>query len=307
MSTKSLQYYTLAMAAFLSIAIFASYSRQENAAGGGGASASAGIPQVIKPVDLNRSFDFAGEPLPMDNFDVRERLDRELLVNTYWHSTTVLNIKNAYKHFPVIEPILREHGIPDDFKYLAVAESSLRNEISPAGARGIWQIMRSVAGDYKLEVSEEIDERYHLEKSTEVACKLLKALYRRFGNWTMAAAAYNVGAGRLAREAETQRSDNYYDLNLNNETSRYIFRLVAIKEIMKDPARFGFYLEPGDLYRPLDDYKTVTVDGPVANWGDFAQEHGTTYRMLKVYNPWLLDSKLTNKARKAYEIKVPKG
>jgi membrane-bound lytic murein transglycosylase D len=303
--SKALHYYTLALAAFFTIAIFASYSRQDGETGSG-QQANNSIPQVIKPVDLNRPFDFAGEALPMDNFDVRERLDRELLVNTYWHSTTVLNIKNAYKYFPAIEPILRAHGIPEDFKYLAVAESSLRNEVSPAGARGMWQIMRSVASDYKLEVSDEIDERYHLEKSTEVACKLIKSLYRRFGSWTMAAAAYNVGAGRLAREAESQRSDNYYDLNLNNETSRYVFRLVAIKEIMKDPQRFGFYLETEDLYPAVDAYKTVTIDGPVANWGDFALEHGTSYRMLKVYNPWLLDSKLVNKAEKTYEIRLPK-
>ncbi|MCB0571876.1 MAG: transglycosylase SLT domain-containing protein [Phaeodactylibacter sp.] len=301
---KALHYYTLALAAFLSIALFASYS------GKGGPEKqdekTSGIPQVIKPVDLNRPFDFAGEPLPMDNFDVRERLDRELLVNTYWHSTTILNIKNAYKYFPTIERILKEQGLPEDFKYLAVAESSLRNEVSSAGARGFWQFMRGASGDFGLEVNDEVDERYHLEKSTLAACEFLKGLYKRFGSWTMAAAAYNVGAARLAREASEQRATNYYDLNLNSETSRYVFRLVAIKEIMGHPNDFGFYIEKEDRYPPLEDYKTVTVDGPVANWGDFAVEHGTSYRMLKVYNPWLVDSKLTNRSGKTYEIRLPK-
>ncbi len=301
---KALHYYALALAAFCSIAIFASYSNNEEPdRDTGGAS---GIPQVIKPVNLDRPFDFAGERLPMDNFDVRERLDRELLVNTYWHSTTILNIKNAYKYFPAIERILRENGVPEDFKYLAVAESSLRNEVSPAGARGFWQFMRGASGDYGLEVTDEVDERYHLEKSTLAACEFLKGLHRRFGSWTMAAAAYNTGAARLAREISEQRAETYYDLNLNSETSRYVFRLVAIKEIMSNPDDFGFYIGKEDRYPPLDDYKTVEVSGPVANWGDFAREHGTSYRMLKVFNPWLISSKLTNHNKKTYEIRLPK-
>lgn len=301
---KPLHYYTLALAAFLSIAIFASYSNNDGQEDR--KTDPSGIPQVIKPVDLDRPFDFGGERLPMDNFDVRERLDRELLVNTYWHSTTILNIKNAYKYFPTIERILAENGVPEDFKYLAVAESSLRNEVSPAGARGFWQFMRGAAGDYGLEVSDEVDERYHLEKCTQAACTFIKDLYRRFGSWTMAAAAYNVGAARLSREISEQRADTYYDLNLNSETSRYVFRLVAIKEIMKRPHDFGFYIEKEDRYPPLDDYKTVIVDGPVGNWGDFAREHGTSYRMLKVYNPWLTEAKLTNRSGKTYEIRLPK-
>ena len=305
MRNKALNYYTLAMAAFLTIAIFASYSgklgEEPNKSG-----KDTSIPQVIKAVDLNKPFDFAGERLPMDNFDVAERLDRELLVNTYWHSNTVLNIKNAYKYFPVIERILRENGVPEDFKYLAVAESSLRNEVSPAGARGIWQFMNGTAEQYGLETNREVDERYHLEKSTQAACKLLKDYYRRLNSWTLTAAAYNAGLSRISREMEEQRAETYFDLNLNAETSRYVFRLVAIKEILSRPQDFGFYLDNEERYPPLEDYRIVTVDSTIESLGDFAREQGTTYRMLKVYNPWLLDSKLPNRSGKAYEIKVPK-
>ncbi len=302
---KALHYYTLAMSAFLTIAVFASYSgeqgeeretsRQENS-----------IPQVIKAVDLSKPFDFAGEKLPMDNFDVVERLDRELLVNTYWHSNTILNIKNAYKYFPVIERILKENGIPEDFKYLAVAESSLRNEVSPAGARGIWQFMNGTAGQYGLEANREVDERYHLEKSTEAACKLLKDYYRRLNSWTLTAAAYNAGLSRISREMETQRAETFYDLNLGSETSRYVFRLVAIKEILSRPQDFGFYIDNEHRYLPQDGLRIIEVNGPIPNLGDFAREHGTSYRLLKVYNPWLLDSSLSNPKGKTYKIKVPK-
>lgn len=302
---KALHYYTLAMAAFLTIAIFASYSGKlgEKAET---ARENDSIPQVIKAVDLNKPFEFAGEKLPMDNFDVAERLDRELLVNTYWHSTTVLNIKNAHKYFPTIERILRENGIPEDFKYLAVAESSLRNEVSPAGARGIWQFMNGTAEQYGLETNREVDERYHLEKSTQAACELLKDYYRRLNSWTLAAAAYNAGLSRITREMEEQRAETYYDLNLGSETSRYVFRLVAIKEILSRPQDFGFYLDTDERYPPLEDYKSIEVNTPIENLGDFAREHGTSYRMLKVYNPWLMDSKLPNRSGKTYEIRVPK-
>ncbi len=302
---KPLHYYTLVLAAFLSAAIFASYSGNE------GTESTLdlkdiSIPQIIKPVDLDRPFDFAGEPLPMDNFDVVERLDRELLVNTYWQSNTVLNIKNAYKYFPTIERILKENGIPDDFKYLAVAESGLRNEISPAGARGYWQFMNPSAEEHGLETNRYVDERYHIEKSTEAACKLLKQYYRKFQNWTLVAGAYNAGASRIGHEMEVQRADSYYDLNMGSETSRYVFRLVAIKEILKNPENFGFYVDERERYSPLDNYKIVKVDTTIPNLGDFAREHGTSYRMLKVYNPWLLDSSLPNRSGKVYEIKVPR-
>ena len=302
---KALHYYTLAMAAFLTIAIFASYSGKLGEEPEKSGVDNNNIPQVIKAVDLSKPFDFAGEPLPMDNFDVAERLDRELLVNTYWHSNTILNIKNAYKYFPVIERILKENGIPEDFKYLAVAESSLRNEVSPAGARGIWQFMNGTAEQYGLETNREVDERYHLEKSTQAACELLKDYYRRLNSWTLTAAAYNAGLSRISREMEEQRAETYFDLNLNAETSRYVFRLVAIKEILSRPQDFGFYLDTDERYPPLEDYRVVEVDTAIDNLGDFAREQGTSYRMLKVYNPWLMDSKLPNRSGKTYEIKIP--
>lgn len=263
------------------------------------------LPQIIKPVDLNKPFSFAGEPLPMDNFDVRERLDRELTVNTYWHSSTLLNIKSTYKYFPVMEKILAEHGVPDDFKYLAIAESNLRNVTSPAGAKGVWQFLEYIGEHYGLEINNEVDERYHIEKATAAACEYIKDHYRDFGNWTLTAAAYNMGGPRLERELEQQRADSYYDLNLNIETGRYVFRIVAIKEIVSNPRNFGFYLEEDQAYPPLTDYEIVQVNTAIENLGDFAAEHGTSYRMLKVYNPWLISHRLTNRARKTYEIKVP--
>ncbi len=305
---KAVQTYSLVLASFLTVIFFASYysetqpEQQKTAIN----AASKNLPQIIRPVNLDRPFDFAGEPLPMGNFDVRERLDRELLINTYLHATTLLHIKNTYKYFPVIEKILAANNMPDDFKYLAVAESSLRNAVSSAGAKGIWQFVQNTGEYYGLEINDEVDERYHIEKATEAACKYLKDYQKQFGNWTLSAAAYNMGGPRLKREMETQRANNYYDLNLNDETSRYVFRLVAIKEILKNPDAFGFYLNDEDGYPPMSDYKIAEVNGPIASLGDFAMEHGTTYRMLKVYNPWLISSRLTNRAHKTYQIKIPK-
>jgi hypothetical protein len=262
------------------------------------------LPQVIKGMDLSKPYDFAGEPVPMDNFDAIERLDRELSINSYLHANTLINIKASRRYFPVIEPILAKHGIPDDFKYIAVAESNLRNETSPAGAKGIWQFVERTAEYYGLEISGDVDERLHLEKSTEAACRYLKDYYTQFGNWTLAAAAYNMGGPSLKNYIEEQRANNYYDLNLNSETSRYIFRIIAIKEILKNPIAFGFHLDDTDSYQPFE-YTTVTIDGNIDSWGEFAEQYKTTYRMLKVFNPWLISGKLRNKTGKVYEIKIP--
>ncbi len=264
------------------------------------------LPQVVKSISLDKEFSFAGEIVPTQNFDVRERLDRELLRDAYWHSSTVLSIKRASRFFPVIEKILAEEGLPDDFKYLAVAESSLSNAVSPAGAKGVWQFLKGTGKEYGLEVNSEVDERFHLEKSTYAACKYLKSLNKKFGNWTMAAAAYNMGGSRLSKESKTQRSNDYYDLNLNRETARYIFRILAIKEIMNKPEDFGFYIDEKDKYPPLDQYDQLEVGGTIANWGDYAKKYGASYRMLKVYNPWLISSSLTNKTKKKYIVKLPK-
>ncbi len=293
--------YTLVLAAFLTVAILTSYRPGDPSAGRVDA-----LPQVIEPVSLNKAFDFAGEPLPMDNFDVRERLDRELTVNSYWHSSTVLQIKRAARYFPVIEPILADQGVPDDLKFLAVAESGLEHAVSPAGARGIWQFMERTGKSYDLEINDEVDERYHIEKSTLAFCIHIKKLKERFGSWTLAAAAYNMGEAGLAKEMERQSMTSYYDLNLSDETMRYVFRVVAAKEIVTEPRKFGFYLEPEEGYNPLHrDYMEIEVDTPIHRLGEFALAQGTTYRMLKIYNPWLRTSSLSNPNGKTYTIKLP--
>lgn len=305
---KAVQNYTLLLASFLTIVVFASYGKKKegNTEEPAAVESVAKIPQVIKAIDLDKPFTLAGERVPMENPDVYERMDRELSVNTYWHSTTLLNIKNAYKYFPIIEKILAEEGVPDDFKYLAIAESNLRNATSPAGAKGLWQFMRETGKYYGLESSSEVDERYHLEKSTRAACKYIKDYYKRFKSWTLSAAAYNMGGTRLKREMDVQRGETYYDLNLNQETDRYVFRIIAIKEVIGNPERFGFYLDNDEGYEPMTNFDIIEVDGPIPNLGDFALKNGISYRTLKVYNPWLRSSKLTNSARKTYEIKIPK-
>lgn len=263
--------------------------------------------QVVRSINLNKDFYFCGEKFPMDNFDVRQRLDAELLRNVYYHSQTILAIKRAHALFPVIEPILKEEGVPADLKYLAVAESTLSNAISPAGASGVWQFMKSAAAEYNLEVNGEVDERYHLEKATRAACKYLRQQKEKLGSWVLAAAAYNGGPGRIAQEKAKQRANTFFDMNLAaDETMRYPFRIVAIKEVMENPEDYEYAIEKDHLYEPITQYRTVLISGPVESWGDFAAQNGTSYRMLKLYNPWLVDSKLTNKAGKTYEIRLPK-
>lgn len=263
------------------------------------------LPQVVKSTPTIDSPSFGGESMPM-NMDTRERLDRELSVNAYWQSATLLNIKKANKYFPIMEPILAEEGVPDDFKYLAVAESSLRNVQSAANAKGFWQFRKAAAKELGLEVNDEVDERYHVEKATRAACGYLKKLHKRFGSWSNACAAYNVGPTKFARTLKEQGETSFYDLNVNSETGRYMFRLIAIKEIMKDPERFGFYVEPHELYERIDNVYYVEVDKSVASWAQFADHNGVTYRMLKYYNPWLRDGKLTV-LKKKYQIKLPRA
>jgi len=263
------------------------------------------LPQQIRSVDLNKSFDFAGESLPMDNFDVRERLEREILRNSYYHSNTLLVLKRAKRYFPVIERILAENGMPDDLKYLAVTESDLTMAVSPAGAKGIWQFMKGTGKEYGLEVNSGIDERYHLEKSTKAACTYLKKLKAKFGSWSLAAAAYNMGGNKLNSEMGKQRADSYFDLNLNQETMRYFFRIIAIKEIMSNPEQFGFYLNEDEKYPELE-FANVRVEKTIENLGDFARQNGISYRILKLYNPWLVSGSLPNSSGRTYFVKVPK-
>lgn len=263
--------------------------------------------QTIYAPPMPDEVNLAGEILPKDQFDAYERFDRELMGISFSHGTTMASMKLAGRYFPTIEPILAKNGIPDDFKYLAVAESNLRNATSPAGAKGLWQFMPATAREYGLEVSDEIDERYDIEKVTEAACLFLKRAYKDFGSWTLAAASYNMGGGRLREHLRTQKHTSYYDLNMNTETSRYVPRILAFKYIMQNPETYGFYLKKEELYAPLPSYKIVQVSTPIENWSDFAQAQGITYKNFKVHNPWILGDKLTNKARKTYNIKIPIG
>ena len=241
---------------------------------------------VVTSVPIPDTLDFAGERTPLENFDVLEALDRELLINTYWQSHTFLLIKRALRLFPVIEKILAKHGIPDDFKYLPVAESDLMNLTSPARAVGYWQFLKATAQEYGLEVNDEVDERYHLEKSTEAACKFLLRSYELYGNWTMAAASYNVGRTGLNRQIERQDSRYYYDILLNEETGRYVYRLLALKLIMTEPEKYGFIFEKDELYPPIPVYH-VTVDTSVEDFAIFADRYSINYKVLKIFNLFL--------------------
>ncbi|HNP33662.1 MAG TPA: lytic transglycosylase domain-containing protein [Flavobacterium sp.] len=256
------------------------------------------------PLYFPTSVDFAGEPTPLQINDVKERLDRELLVNANLDATTVLIIRRANRYFPIIEPILAQNGVPDDFKYLAVIESGLMNVTSPSGAKGFWQFMPDTAREKGMEVNELVDERYHLEKATDAACKYILAAKAKFGTWTMAAASYNGGMTGLSKKIEEQKVTNYYDLGLTDETSRYVFRIIALKEIMKNPALYGFDILPGDLY-PVIPTKNVEVDSTINDLTGFAVSQGINYKILKIHNPWLRDKKLLNPSKKKYEIKIP--
>ena len=247
---------------------------------------------------------FANERVPLENPDIWERYDKELLKNIYWQSNTLLLHKRAAKYFPVIEPILKKNNLPDDFKYLALTESGLENVTSPAGAKGFWQIMKSTAKEFNLEVNSEVDERYHIEKSTQAACDFLNSAKEKFGSWTLAAAAYNMGRSGLLKQMNRQKSYTYYDLLLNNETSRYVFRILAIKEIIENPKKYGFQFRTEDLYENIPTYE-VMVDTSISSWADFSKEYGINYKILKLHNPWLRESYLTNKLKKKYYIEIP--
>ncbi|RYH72887.1 lytic transglycosylase domain-containing protein [Flavobacteriaceae bacterium 144Ye] len=249
--------------------------------------------------------EFAGEAVPLEDPDVLERMDRELLVNTYWQSNGLLMFKRAEKYFPVIEPILEKHGVPDDFKYLAVIESGLTNAVSPAGARGVWQIMKATGRENGLEVNDNVDERYNLEKATEVACKYLLDSKERLGSWTLAAAAYNAGNAGVSRRLKEQGVTDYYDLLLGEETGRYLFRIVALKEILSNPKKYGFNFKENDLYKNIPTYK-VSVDTVVTDFSRFAKQFGINYKILKIHNPWLREDHLNNASRKQYFIEIPK-
>ena len=247
---------------------------------------------------------FAGEYAPIYAQDIWERYDKEIHKNVYWQSNTMFYFKRANKYFPIIEPILLKNNIPNDFKYLAVIESGLENVVSPSGAAGFWQFMKGTAKDYGLEISAEIDERYNLEKSTQAACEYLNKAYNKFGNWTMAAASYNVGMYGLDNRTTQQMTNNYYNLYLNNETSRYIFRLLAVKEIFENKEKYGFHVREKDLYKPIQ-VERVELSQSNINLAEFSNSLGINYKILKQMNPWLRDQKLTNKDQKKYIFNIP--
>lgn len=258
----------------------------------------------VYALELPEKMDFAGETVPLNDPEVRERMDRELLVNTYWQSNGLLIFKRAHKYFPIIEPLLKQYGIPDDFKYLAIAESALENNSSPAGAAGFWHFMKATGKEYGLEINDYVDERYNLELATKVATEYLNRAKNKFGSWTLAAAAYNAGSGGINNQLERQKVSNYYDLLLNAETSRYVFRILAFKEILSNPKKYGFNFREQDLYKPIPSFK-VKVDTSVTDFADFAKKFDINYKILKTHNPWLRDNYLKNASRKEYFIEIP--
>jgi hypothetical protein len=258
----------------------------------------------IQALKLPENLNLAGERVPIERADIRERMERELLVNTYWQSNGLLLLKRTHKYFPILEPLLKKYGLPDDFKYLAVAESGLIDETSSAGAAGMWHFMKATGKEYGLEINTNVDERYNIEKSTKVAAEYLKKAKELFGSWTLAAAAYNAGRTGVGRRLKTQGVTNYYDAKLPNETERYVFRIIALKEVLSHPKEYGFKYEKEDLYT-LTKTRIVQVDSAITNIALFAEKFGITYKELKLHNSWLRENKLNNKSGKTYEIKIP--
>jgi hypothetical protein len=261
--------------------------------------------QYIHDIELPKTMDFCGEPVPLDRFYVHESLERELLVNSYLHASTLLLLKRTTRWFPVIEPIMKKNNLPEDFKYLAMIESSLTNAVSPSKAVGFWQFLEGTGKEYKLEIYKEVDMRYHQEKETQAACNFLNDLHRRFKSWTLAAAAYNCGGGRISRTIEEQQVTSYYDMLLPAETERYVYRILAFKLITQNPEKYGFHISDEGWYQPLE-YKTITVTESIDNLAQFAINQGTNLKMLKYYNPWLRSDKLTISEGNSYVIKLPK-
>ncbi len=253
---------------------------------------------------IPKRISFCGEKVPLNKSNVSERLDRELIVNKFWHSSTILALKRSTRWFPVIEPILKKYKVPNDMKYLCVIESNLDNVVSPKGATGFWQLMKSVAIKYKLKVNKEIDERYNVEKSTVAACKYLISAKKLFKSWTLAAAAYNMGRTGLLRQIKRQKSKNYYNLILGEETERYIFRILALKRLFENPQDFNFKLLPSDYYKPIK-VKPIKVKRTIKNLSAFAKKYKISYGTLKLFNPWLRANKLTVRKGESFVILIP--
>ncbi len=258
----------------------------------------------IYSISIPKKVSFAGEEINLNDQDLFERMDRELLVNTYWQSNTILMIKRANKYFPQIEKILIDEGVPTDFKYLALIESGFQNVTSPSGAKGFWQIMKTTGKEYGLEINSNVDERYNLDLSTRLACKYLKKARDKFGNWILAAAAYNRGINGIQNKITNQKQKTYENILFGEETKRYIFRIIALKNIIESPESFGFYIKKEDMYNPIK-YDKIKINTPINNISDFSKKFGLTYKALKIHNPWLLENHLNNKSRKVYTISIP--
>lgn len=259
----------------------------------------------IYNVPIPEKLDFSGEEVPLQFGFVHENLEREIIVNTYWASATMVIIKRANRYLPIMEPVFKKHGVPNDIGYIAMIESQLSNVISPAAAVGFWQFIKSTALENGLEVTDEVDERYNIIQSTEAACRFLKSSYDRLGSWTLAAAAYNAGRTRIVNAISDQNEHNFYHLYLNDETSRYVYRILALKIIMQDPQRYGFNLRNKDLYAPIPT-EQISVNTAIPDLNAFARKNGISYKTLKDYNPWLRQPKLTNKNKNSYTIFIPK-
>jgi hypothetical protein len=257
---------------------------------------------VMPPIPEKASF--AGEDVPLQNFDVRESLQREMVTITHWHGSLMYIIQLAGRYQGMIEKILEEEGLHPDFFYLCVAESSLQPSSSPAGAKGYWQFLASTGKEYGLEINSQVDERYNWEKSTRAACKYIKKAYAKYGTWTLAAASYNVGMANIDDRIGYQNIKNYYDMQLPLETARYVFRAIAFKTIMNNPEKYGFYLSEGEIYKPVE-LKEVKVTGPIANWSDFAAKHNSNFKMIKMFNEWIRSNRLENKYGKTYKVLIP--
>ena len=286
--------------AFLLVMILAGASDSENKS-----KVQSNILQNVTPPPFPDKLEFAGEEVPLQYFDVRENMERELMVNTYFHSQTLRYLKLAPRYFSIIEPILKQDTIPDDFKYLALAESGFDPRIvSPAGAAGIWQFLKSTAKEHGLEVNDEVDERYNIEKATHAAALFLKESYLKYGNWAAVAASFNMGRNSLNRMIDKQKEDSYYNLLLPDETNRYVYRILSLKLILESPEKYGYFLSEKDKY-PVVPFTLIEIHGSVPDWADFAKSHGINYKMLKMFNPWLRETYLKNPAGKTYQIKIP--
>jgi hypothetical protein len=255
---------------------------------------------VPVPIDLA----FGNERVPLKRLDVKENLEREFMFFTYWPASTMLMLKRANRWLPVIEPILKKYGIPDDFKYIAFIESGFTHETSSRGAGGFWQFVETTAEQYGLEVNDQVDERFHVEKSTRAACRYFLDAKKQLGTWTLAAASFNLGMGGIAEQLKVQQALSYYDLDLNEETGRYLYRILAIKAIHKKPADYGFRLRKKDLYPEIPTYE-IRIDTEHVDMAQFAQQKGVPFRVLKLLNPWIRKTSLSCDPGQCYFVLLP--